>query len=126
MNRFSHRQERPAPYGRRASQCASAVVGGEPSGPTSLPSCPKQLRVTAGIAPCGSCLEQPTHTVTIGHGSPPFRVSDTGGRRYPPREPVLKAIPSRRGWPRRPLPTAGLLLPATPCRELPSRLQIRI
>src|SRR6202012_6108183 len=29
---------------------------------------------TAGIAPGGSCLEQPTRTVKIGHGSPPFSV----------------------------------------------------
>src|SRR5687768_2822482 len=37
-----------------------------------------QPRVTAGIAPCGSCLQQPTRTVRIGHGSPPFH--ETAGQ----------------------------------------------
>ncbi len=88
----------------------------------------------------GSCLQQPTHTVRIGHGSPPFQSSRfVRGNRL--RQQRLCALPSGRGqlfegdcrswlkeagktaagtpalvnpstW-----PAAGLLLPAAPCRE---------
>src|SRR5580765_4759548 len=68
-------KESPAAIRSGASQCALLVVGGDPR---VLPyyRAAWQPRVTAGIAPCGSCLQQPTRTVTIGHGSPPFLQDD--------------------------------------------------
>src|SRR4051794_33225986 len=92
----------------------------------------------------GSCLQQPTRTVRIGHGSPPFqrttlcRPSGASFVALPNRRELLfegdcrsgLRRDSRRDWdaglslggggdwpcPSGPLlPAAGLLLPATPC-----------
>src|SRR5437870_10901078 len=71
-------------------------------------SCSGSRVFTAGIAPGGSCLQQPTQVKKV-HGSPPVQLAETWKVRS------RQDLPSRRpGLGRR---AAGLFLPQTPLRE---------
>src|ERR1700709_1796359 len=55
-----------------------------PAGLTRLDRAALATACSAGFAPVGSCLKQPTRTVTIGHRSPPLSTEQTPVRRTTP------------------------------------------
>jgi hypothetical protein len=82
-------KKKPGHRGDRAWQCVLCCCVGPDEG--TLTSCSGSC-VHRRSRTYGSCLQQPTRTVTIGHGSPPFQLS-----RRVCNETGLKAMPSRRG-----------------------------